>query len=125
MVLCGLVGKTGLVSPVISGVSWPLRDPFTSSSRSLLLLAVAGCIGGGSKPTCSALALGMGSLGGAAGRLGSMGGDSSPESLLGGLLNGDILSSTPALGISASAIQDLLAPKEGLSKLARGGTSSR
>lgn len=64
----------------------------------------------------------MGSLGGAAGRLGSIGGDSSPESLLGGLLKGEILSAIPVLGISAEppAIQDLLAPTEGLSRLARG-----
>lgn len=124
MVLCGLVGKTGLVSPVMSGVSWPLKDPFVSNSRSLILLAVAGCIGGGSNPTCRVLAFGIVSLGGAAGRLGSIGGDSSP-SLLGGLLNGDILSAMFALDISTgpSAIHDLLEPTGGLSKLARGVTS--
>lgn len=67
----------------------------------------------------------MGSLAGAAGRLGSVGGVSSPESLLGGLLNGDILSAMAVLGISTvpSAIHDLLAPTRGLSKLARGVTS--
>lgn len=126
MVLCGLVGRTGLVSPVMSGVSWPLKVPFISSSRSLLLLAVAGCIGGGSKPTCKVLAFGMGSLADAAGRLGSIGGDSSPESLLGGLLNGDILSVIAVLGMSIvpSTIQEPLAPTRGLSKLARGVTST-
>lgn len=110
MVLCGLVGNAGLASPVMSGVSWPLNEPFASSSRSLLLLAVAGCIGGGSNPTCKVLAFVTGSLGGAAGRLGNIGGDSSPESLLGGLLKGDIRSAIPALVISTdpSAIHDLL-----------------
>lgn len=128
MVLCGLVGKVGLDSPVMSGVSWPRMDPFVvSCPLSLLLSAVAGCMGGGSKPTCNVLALGGGgSLGGAAGRLGRIGGESSPESLLGGLLNGDILSGRGALGIStvASAIHDLLCGARTVSKLARGVAST-
>lgn len=41
--LSGLLGSVGRVSPVTSGVSWPLADPsIISCSRSLLLLAIDG-----------------------------------------------------------------------------------
>lgn len=48
---CGLEGNVGLELPVRSGVICPLGEPFVSISLSLLLLAIEGWSGGGSKPT--------------------------------------------------------------------------
>lgn len=127
-VLAGRAGIIGRVSPVIFGVKTPLADPFNSASRSLRLLAVAGCCGGGCavKPTWYILAFPTGSLGGP-GLRGSAGGDSSPKlahPLLGGLLNGETLSGALARATSRapSPIHDLLL-KAGLSRLARGRSS--
>lgn len=126
--LCGLVGSVGRGSPVTSGVSWPLADPSISSSRSLLLLAIDGCSGGGSNPTCRVLAVATGSLGGR-GLRGNVGGDPSStlaEPLVGGLLKGDTLSGRFLLAsIALSAVQEFLDLMSAFpERLGGGGTGS-
>lgn len=95
----GLAGSAGRNSPVTCGEMAPLNPPF-KSSLSFLLLAIVGCIGGGSNPTWKVLALpsisGWALITWGLGRVGSMGGTSSSLTgeplLLMGLLNGECFS---------------------------------
>jgi hypothetical protein len=87
----GRAGSAGR-SCVAAGVGGGLEDVF--SSRSLRLLAAAGCEGGGSDTSGKVLALTVGSICGIgrAGRVGKAGGDSSSSETVaaaGGLLKGE------------------------------------
>lgn len=100
----GRAGSAGR-SSVAAGADGGLEDVF--NSRSLRLLATAGCKGGGSDPSGKALALTVGGTCGVgrAGRVGKAGGDSSSSETVaaaGGLLKGERGSVLDCAGLISS-----------------------